>query len=208
MVFFSAMPGFFLILAVFLQSGYGLSPLHSGLATVPFPVGVLIASIVSGRLGIRFQRQRILAGAFILIAVMVILRHVVSGVGDTIVSNDFILPLFFGGFGTGLAISPLFQVVLAVVPGKDAGAGSGALQAVQQMGGAFGVAIISEIYFSTIASQMQAGISLHEAFKTAFMNAVWYNIACYFVVAMTVSLLKATVPTGGSSHAGAPPPME
>ena len=206
MVFFSAMPGFFLILAVFLQSGYGLSPLHSGLTTVPFPVGVLIASIVSGRLGIRFQRQRILAGAFILIAVMLMLRHVISGVGDAIVSTDFILPLFFGGFGTGMAISPMFQVVLAAVPGKDAGAGSGALQAVQQMGGAFGVAIVSEIYFSTIAFQMQSGAVVHEAYKTAFMSAVWYNISCYIVVALTVSLLKATVPSSGAPHGAAPPP--
>ena len=105
-----------------------------------------------------------------------------------------------------MAISPMFQVVLAAVPGKDAGAGSGALQAVQQMGGAFGVAIVSEIYFSTIASQMQTGVGLHEAFKTAFMSAVWYNISCYIVVALTVSLLKAAAPVGGAPHASAPPP--
>ena len=51
MIFFSGVAGFFLVLAVFLQTGFGCLPLQSGLTTVPFPLGVLIASLVSGRLG-------------------------------------------------------------------------------------------------------------------------------------------------------------
>ena len=65
MTFFSGVAGFFLVLAVFLQTGFGLSPLQSGLTTVPFPLGVLIASIVAGRLGGRWPRERIAAGALL-----------------------------------------------------------------------------------------------------------------------------------------------
>ncbi|MGO4838149.1 MFS transporter, partial [Rhizobiaceae sp. 2RAB30] len=50
-VFFSGVSGFFLVLAIFLQSGFGFTPLQSGLATIPFPIGVLVASVLSGRLG-------------------------------------------------------------------------------------------------------------------------------------------------------------
>ena len=74
MTFFSGVAGFFLVLAVFLQTGFGLSPLQSGLTTVPFPLGVLIASLVSGRLGSRWPRERIAAGAVLLIVGMVVLR--------------------------------------------------------------------------------------------------------------------------------------
>jgi EmrB/QacA subfamily drug resistance transporter len=190
MVFFSAMPGFFLILALFLQSGYQLDALHSGLTTIPFPIGVLVASVVTGRLGGKAPRFRILLGSAALIVSALLLRHVVAGVGDQVVSSDFILPLLIGGLGTGITISPLFQTALSVVPPRDAGSGSGALQSIQQVGGAFGVAIISQIFFSLLASKMAGGVTAHEAFKASFEAAVLYNIACYVLVAASTIFLN------------------
>ena len=121
MTFFSGVAGFFLVLAVFLQTGFGLSPLQSGLTTVPFPLGVLIASIVSGRLGSRWPRERIAAGALLLVGGMVMLRFVVGGVGEAVDHWRFVLPLFLSGLGMGAAIAPLFQTVLSTVPPRDAG---------------------------------------------------------------------------------------
>ncbi|MDB5554799.1 MAG: drug resistance transporter, drug:H+ antiporter-2 family protein [Rhizobium sp.] len=189
-VFFSAMPGFFLILALFLQSGYQLDALHSGLTTIPFPIGVLVASIVTGRLGGKSPKLRIVFGAGLLVAAMLLLRNVVAGVGDQLVSTDFILPLLLGGLGTGITISPLFQTALAGVPPRDAGSGSGTLQSIQQIGGAFGVAVISQIFFSLLAGHIAGGLSQHEAFKASFEMAVIYNIVCYVLVALSTLFLK------------------
>ena len=189
MVFFSAMPGFFLILALFLQSGYQLDALHSGLTTIPFPIGVLIASVITGRLGGKAPKLRILFGSGALIVSALLLRHVVAGVGAQVVSTDFILPLLIGGLGTGITISPLFQTALAGVPSRDAGSGSGALQSIQQIGGAFGVAIISQIFFSLLAGGMADGATPHEAFKSSFEAAMLYNIACYALVAASTIFL-------------------
>lgn len=190
MVFFSAMPGFFLILALFLQSGYQLDPLHSGLTTIPFPVGVLIASVITGRLGGKAPKLRILFGSAALVVSALLLRHTVSGVGAQLVSTDFILPLLIGGLGTGITISPLFQTALAGVPSHDAGSGSGALQSIQQVGGALGVAIISQIFFSLLASGLTEGVTPQEAFKASFESALFYNIACYLVVAASTIFLN------------------
>jgi EmrB/QacA subfamily drug resistance transporter len=190
MVFFSAMPGFFLILALFLQSGYQLDALHSGLTTIPFPIGVLVASVITGRLGGKAPKFRILFGSAALIIAALLLRHVVAGVGDRLVSTDFILPLLIGGLGTGITISPLFQTALASVPPRDAGSGSGALQSIQQVGGAFGVAIISQIFFALLAADMADGVTAHEAFKSSFETAVLYNIACYLVVSASTIFLN------------------
>ena len=41
MTFFPGVAIFFLVLSVFLQNGFGLTLLQSGLTTVPFPIGVL-----------------------------------------------------------------------------------------------------------------------------------------------------------------------
>ena len=196
MVFFSAMPGFFLMISVFLQSGYQLSPLHSGLTTMPFPVGVLLSSILSGRLGARWLRQRILVGSLIMLGGIVMLRIIVGDVGDEIFRSAFILPMFLGGLGLGMAIAPLFQIVLMKVPGRDAGSGAGALQAIQQVGAALGVAIISEIFFSEIPRQMALGASQHEAFRAAFESATQYNMAVYVALALSIFILKPSPADG------------
>lgn len=205
MVFFSAMPGFFLVLAVFLQSGYQLDPLSSGLTTIPFPIGVLLASLLTGRLGGRSPRIRILAGTAMLVAAALLLRHTVADVDGAIDRIAFILPLLVAGFGTGFTISPLFQSALASVPPRDAGSGSGALQSLQQVGGAFGVAIISQIFFSLIASGVSGGLPAPEAFKASFETAILYNIACYLLVA--ASTIFMLPPPRHAEHAGHRPPQ-
>ena len=83
-VLFSGVPSFFLVLAIYLQSGFGLSPLQSGMTTLPFSVGVLIASVVAGLLGPRWQRQRITVGALLLMTAMLWLRVVVGATFDTV----------------------------------------------------------------------------------------------------------------------------
>jgi len=60
------------------------------------------------------------------------------------------------GFGFGAIVAPLFDFALAEVPTDDAGAGSGVLGAVQQLGGAIGVAIIGVVFFNALAPAGQA----------------------------------------------------
>lgn len=72
------------------------------------------------------------------------LRRAVTGTGAAIgwpVCAPFLL---LGGFGLGTCISPIFQVVLASVLGRDTGSAPGALQAFRQVGGALGVAIVGQ----------------------------------------------------------------
>ena len=84
LIYFSAMPAFFLVLALFLQQGFGFDPLSSGLTTVPFPIGVLLASVISGRFGARWQKERILAGLALLFLGFSWLRFEVMGVGNAV----------------------------------------------------------------------------------------------------------------------------
>jgi EmrB/QacA subfamily drug resistance transporter len=56
MLIFAGIPGFFLVIAVMLQVGNDLTPLQSGLTTLPFSIGVLVSSAVSGKLGLRWPR--------------------------------------------------------------------------------------------------------------------------------------------------------
>ncbi len=83
-------------------------------------------------------------------------------------------PLTLIGAGAGTAIVALFQSILREVEASDAGAGSGALQALQQVGIALGIAILGQIYFSSL-TQADAP-QLH---VSAFQNVLWLPIAIY-----------------------------
>ncbi len=190
LIFFSAMPPFFLIFALYLQSGYGLSPLWSGMTTLPFSIGVLVASLISGRLGFRWQRQRIAGGVALMFVGILALRIIVGNLGESLHYGVFVAPLLAAGIGLGISISSLFQTILAGVPVKDAGSGSGALQAIQQAGGALGVAIVSEIFFRALTAQLASGAQPIAAYSTSLMTAVIYNLVAYVLVILGVLVLK------------------
>ena len=191
---FSGIPSFFLVLAIYLQSGFGLVPLQSGLTTIPFSIGVLVASVIASKLGLRWQRERITAGALCLMAGMIIVRLVVAGTEDAVVWAWFAPPLFLAGVGLGSTISPLFQMVLSSVAGRDAGSASGALQSFQQVGGALGVAIMGQIFFATL---MKGGAAPHALYSDALRLALIYNIAAFAVISVAVWLLPKPVMRGG-----------
>ena len=194
-VLFSGIPGFFLILALFLQNGFGLTPLQSGVTTVPFSGGVLLASVIAGRLGNRFLRQRITAGASMLSLGMIWLMVQVLGVGDTVQGITYLPALTLAGIGLGTAISPLFNTVLASVSGADSGGASGALQAFQQVGGALGIAIVGQVFFSRLdGGAVNGSVAAQAAYASAFTTALVYPVLSFGALAVLVWLLPAPRP--------------
>jgi EmrB/QacA subfamily drug resistance transporter len=205
-VFFSAVPGFFFLFAIFLQVGFGFTPIQSGLTTVPFSLGVLLASILSGRLGIRWTRQRMAIGSVMLVASVVWLRLIAENIGSSIEGMPFLGALALGGIGLGTTVSPLFQSVLGTVSGRDAGSASGGVQAFQQVGGALGVTIMGQLFFGTLAAGTAAGLDRHQAFSDALGTGLIYSILAYSVV--VIGAMSMPTPQGGGGHRAAPAPAE
>lgn len=198
MAFFSGIPGFFMIFAIFLQTGFELTPFQSGLTTTPFPIGIFIASGLSGRLGARVPKARLLAGTLLLIVGMVWVRQTISTLQGNVDYITFLGPLLVAGLGMGTTIAVLFSAVLSSVPGRDAGSGSGALQAFQQIGGAVGIAVIGEIFFSTL---LAGGRPDQAGFVDAASNAMLFNIGMFGLV-VVLALLLRTKPEGPAHSSG------
>ncbi|KPF47305.1 MFS transporter [Rhizobium sp. AAP43] len=204
--FFSTLPGFFLIFAMFLQQGYGLTPLQSGVTTVPFSVGIFVASLISGRLGNVTPRIRVIVGVVMVIVGMGLLRAEIQTVGETI-DRMALLPWFLlSGLGMGIAIAPMFQLVLAGVPPQDAGAGSGALQAIQQMGSVLGIAIVSEIFFSDLVRNAAEGLTGKAVYAEGLALGLIYNFVAYAIVLVAVLSMQTTTPA--SKRLEQPLPIE
>jgi MFS family permease len=195
------------VISLLLQAGFGFTPLESGLTNTPFSVGVLVISLIVGRFGQNYLRARAAVSAILLTGGMLWLHFIIAGITDTIDHWWFLPPLFIAGMGLGLGFSSLFQLVLSAVPPRDAGAGAGSLQAFQQVGGAVGVALIGQIFFSMLEGAREWGAtSVHQAFSVSAATATWYQVVAFGAVFLLVFLLKGKPNTPGQGTARAPAP--
>jgi EmrB/QacA subfamily drug resistance transporter len=157
--FAAGLQGFFLIFAVWVQTGQHYTPLRAGLTTVAFSVGSFLTAGATIPLALRYGRLVLFGGALMLAAG-------IAGVGlgaQHVGSGDNPWPLVPGlvlaGAGLSFLVIPLANVVLAVVPARVAGGASGLFNTAQQVGGALGVAMIGTIFFNRVSSH-----AFHDAF--------------------------------------------
>ncbi len=141
------MASFFLVLALFLQDGLGLSALQSGLIFLPLGLGYFAASVQSGKIAARLGPQVLALGSLVVSAGYLLL------VANLHHGADWLIPgLVSSGIGMGFVIAPLPAIALARVRADHAAAASGVLSTAQQAGGSIGVAIIGTVFYSALGS--------------------------------------------------------
>jgi EmrB/QacA subfamily drug resistance transporter len=154
LAYFMVMSSFFLLLALYLQQGRGLSALNSGLIFGLVGAGFFVASGFVPRLQPRFGRQLVAIGVIIQAVGYALLAEVVT-------HTSAIAPLAPGmvlaGFGMGFVVAPLPAIVLAGVNPQHAASGSGVLSTAQQGGAAIGVAVIGVIFYDALGPKLAFG---------------------------------------------------
>lgn len=141
------MASFFLVLALYLQDGRGLSALRSGLIFLPLGLGYFAASAASAKLALRLGRQVLALGALVVSAGYLLLAATASD------STGWLIPgLVVAGIGMGFAIAPMPAIVLAGIRPDHAAAASGVVSTAQQAGNAIGVAVIGVIFYHALGS--------------------------------------------------------
>ncbi len=151
-VFFAGLPPFFFSLAIYLQIGLGFSALGSGLTGFPFAVGSALAAGLSDKIAKRIGRRVLLLGTGLLVLGMAAVAGTAHLVGVHPHTWQFAPALFLSGLGLGLFIAPVVNIILAGIRSEAAGAASGVLSTVQQVGGAIGVAAIGVILFGLVGA--------------------------------------------------------
>ncbi len=102
-------------------------------------------------------------------------------------------PLLLGGLGLGLAAPPLVNVVLAAVPGPQAGSAGGVLSTVNQIGGSVGVAALGTLFFTRATNPSTSGPA--GAFGDAFADVLSWQVGLYLIAAALMTLLPAATHT-------------
>ncbi|MFT4262276.1 MAG: MFS transporter [Nocardioides sp.] len=148
----AAMFAMFFYLSQYIQLVKGYSPLHAGVAFLPFCVFMVLAATIASNLVNRID-PRFLAGTGTLITA-------VSLWGFSRIPHDVTLPIsdVEGGywshifpwictmsFGMGLVFVTVTLTAVHHLRTEDSGIGSGVLNTMQQVGGALGLAILSTV---------------------------------------------------------------
>lgn len=163
LIFEGAMLGFFLPITLLLQVGLGYTVIVAALTGIPTAVGIGLSIAIFGQKLIpKLGRYALSTGAVVMAIGVTITYLVVKHFGlDT--SPWEILPgLLTTGVGMGLVMSPIFAIVLTDVDTKHAGSASGVLNAVQQLGGAIGIALIGVIFFGQLTQHSDASFTAVE----------------------------------------------
>jgi EmrB/QacA subfamily drug resistance transporter len=178
--FFCGLAALFFVLALYLQDGRGLDPLRAGLIFTILAAAYLGTSLRAPALTLRFGRDLITVGALVLAAGDGLLLAAVASQGSGGPVGLLAPGLVLIGAGQGLCITPLTATVLAHTDPERAGAVSGALSTMQQVGNALGVAVAGMVFFGGLGG----------GYSNAFARTL-LELAC---VAVAVAALSRLLP--------------
>ena len=168
MAFFGALIGTGLIFTLYLQVGLGFSPLKAGLTTLPQAVGMIAGFVAAGSgLTERLGRKLLLFGTIVMMVGTAGVAVTVALAGADLTPWHLIPGLLPLGVGMGLAMAPFFSIVLAGVDDEETGSASGALTSVQQLGGAFGIALLGTVFFGLLPGSVTSHVDDSAAKLTA-----------------------------------------
>src|SRR5712691_8385296 len=144
LLMFFGMFGSIFLLAQFFQVIQGYSPLQAGLRILPWTAMPIFVAPVAGALSDRIGGQRIMAVGLALQALGLAWIAAVSN--PAVAYADLVAPFVISGIGMALFFAPVANVVLSAVRPKEEGQASGANNAIRELGGVFGVAVLASIF--------------------------------------------------------------
>ena len=144
--------GVFLFLTFYLQVTLGYSALMTGVAFLPFTVGIVAGAGVSAQLQTRVGPRVLMFTGLLLAAIgMVMLTRI--GVDTSFWTHVFPAELVIS-FGIGMTFGPMSNTALVGVGDRDAGVASALINTTQQIGGSLGTALLNTIFTSAVAGYL------------------------------------------------------
>jgi nitrate/nitrite transporter NarK len=162
---FFGMFGSIFLLIQFFQTVQGYSPLQAGLRILPWTAMPIFIAPIAGAWSDRIGGQRLMAAGLALQAVG--LAWIATVTSPTMPYTDVVAPFFLSGIGMALFFAPVANVVLSSVRPVEEGQASGANNAIRELGGVFGVAVLASIFAH------YGGYGFPQHFVDGLRPAVW-----------------------------------
>jgi EmrB/QacA subfamily drug resistance transporter len=209
--------------SLWLQSVLGLSAIKAGLVVLPCAASAFIVSGQVGRFLHRTSPRWMVGTGLLVIGVGALAQAVIRENS----SWPVVIPgLVLVGVGAGLAMASLTSTAMSAVPWQQAGMAGGALSAFRQLGYAFGIAVLGEVFDSGLSHGAGTGLSaalsggqaqavlartpalapvVHRAFADGLDLAYLVAAGLGFIAAVAVfTLVRPRPQDGAAAAAGAP----
>ncbi len=171
--------GSIFFLSQYMQNVLGNTPLQAGLKLLVWTGATMVvaplAGVFSERLGGRpfmFAGLSLQAGALAWLALM-ISTHVPY--------SEMIPPFIMAGAGMALVFAPSANAILSSVTAQQAGQASGANNAIREVGGVLGVAVLASVFTGS------GGYASPHAFIAGLRPAMWVAVAVLALGALVVA---------------------
>ena len=146
------MMGIFLPFTIYLQSVLGFSALKAGLTMAPASLLSMVVAPAAGRMTDRIGGKYILMAGLTFFAVGMGWAALVAS--PTSAWYDFLAPLIVAGIGMGCTFAPMVTTAMRNVNPRMAGAASGVLNTVRQVGMVIGTAAVGALLQNQLASSL------------------------------------------------------
>jgi MFS family permease len=175
--------GSIFLLAQFLQVVQGYSPLEAGLRTLPWTGVPIFVSPIAGAMSDRIGGRPLMATGLALQAGA--LAWMAAVTTPTVPYASLVPAFLMAGVGMSLFFAPVANVVLSSVRPEEEGQASGANNAIREVGGVFGVAVLASIFAA------RGGYSSGASFVAGLTPAVWVGSA----VVMAGAIAALAIPS-------------
>jgi EmrB/QacA subfamily drug resistance transporter len=181
LLMFFGMFGSIFLLTQYLQNVQGNSPLEAGLRMLPWTGMPMIVAPIAGVLTDRIGARPLLVTGLALQATALAWLAAITAPGVAYI--DLVPPFAIAGVGMALFFAPMASVVLGSVRPNEAGKASGANNAIRELGGVFGVAVLASIFTH------QGGYGSADLFTDGIIPALWVGAGVVGLGALAATLL-------------------
>jgi len=182
LLMFFGMFGSIFLLAQFFQTVQGFSPLQSGLRILPWTAMPIFVAPIAGALSDRVGGQRLMTLGLTLQAAG--LAWIAAVTTPTTAYSALVTPFILSGAGMALFFAPVANVVLSSVRPEMEGKASGANNAIRELGGVFGVAVLASLFAH------EGGYRTALTFAHGTTAAVYVGAAVVALGALASALIK------------------
>jgi EmrB/QacA subfamily drug resistance transporter len=169
LLMFFGMFGSIFLLSQFFQTVQGYSPLGSGLRILPWTIMPMFIAPIAGALSDRIGGARLMGVGLTLQASGLAAMAAIST--PTTPYWQLVVPFMVSGMGMAMFWAPVANVVLSAVRKEEEGQASGAQNAIRELGGVFGVAVLASIW------SHYGSYSSGTTFVDGMIPAIWVGAA-------------------------------
>jgi EmrB/QacA subfamily drug resistance transporter len=183
--------GSIFFLTQYLQNVLGNSPLQAGVKLLVWTGATMVVSPVAGFLSERYGSRLFMAAGLTLQAVALGWMATTASIHQSY--STMIVPFLLAGAGMSLVFAPAANAVLSSVKAHQAGQASGATNAIRELGGVLGIAVLATVFTS------HGSYASPQAFVQGLQPALWVGVA----VLGAGALLAAALPFSTRADAAA-----